>query len=120
MVVVLNHISTMEHRLSFDFETEEDLQEPQSSEKFSDMLLYGEFQGEASFGNCTATETKTVPDDTCEEKEQPPTKKRWRASKEKSKSKKKRVAKMKTNSTDLAQSSNEEEENKRGPNWKEH
>ena len=120
MVVVLNQISTMEYRLSSDFETEEDFQEPQSSEKFSDILLYGEFQGEVSFGNCTATETKIVPDDTCEEKEQPPTKKRWRTSKEKSKSKKKKVAKMKTNSTDLAQSSDEEEENKRGPNWKEH
>ena len=42
MVVVLNQISTMEYKLSSDFETEkEDLQEPQSFEKFLDMLLYG-------------------------------------------------------------------------------
>ena len=121
MVVVLNQIFTMEYKLSSDFETEEeDLQEPQSSKKFSDILLYGEFQGEASFGNCIATETKIIHDNTCEEKEQPPTKKRLRALKKKCKSKKKGGAKMKTNSTDLAQSSDEEEGNKRGPNWKEH
>ena len=49
MVVVLNQISTMEYMLSSDFETkEEDLQEVQSSKKFSDMLLYEEFHGEAS------------------------------------------------------------------------
>ena len=82
-------------------------------------MLYGEFQCKYSCGNCIATETKIVPDDTCEGKGQPPTKKRLRASKEKSKSKKKGGAKMKTNSTDLAQSSDEEEENKRGSNWKE-
>ena len=121
MVVVLNQMSTTEYMLSFDFKTkEEDLQEPQLSEKFSDILLYEEFQGEASFGNCTTAKTEIVLDDTCEEKEQPPTKKCLRASKDKSKSKKKGGAKMKTNSTDLAQSSDEEEGNKRGPNWKEH
>ena len=120
MVVVLNQISIMEYRLSSSFEKEEeDLQQPQTCEKFSD-LLYGEFQGDDSFGNCTATETEQIPEDTCAEKEQPPTKKRSRASSEKSKSKKKGGAKMKTNSIDLAQSSDEEEGNKRGPNWKEH
>ena len=67
MVVILNQICTMEYRSSSDFETEEeDLQEPQSSLKFSDML-YGEFQGEDSFGNYTAIETEIVPDDTCVE-----------------------------------------------------
>ena len=76
-------------------------------------MLYEEYQGEGSFDNCTATETKIVPDETCEEKEQPPTKKRSRASKEKSTSKKKAGAKMKTKSTDLAQSYDEEEGNKR-------
>ena len=83
-------------------------------------MLYGAFQGEDSFGDCTIKETEIVLDDTCEEKGQPPTKKRLRDSKEKSKRKKKGGANMNTNSTDLAQSSDEEEENKRGPNWKEH
>jgi hypothetical protein len=119
-VVVLNQISTMEYKLSSDFETEEeDLQEPQSFENFSDMLD-GEFHGEDNIGNFTVTETKIVPDDTCEEKEQPSTKKRLRASKEKCKSKKKGGAKMKTNSTDIALSSDEEGGNKRRPDWKEH
>jgi hypothetical protein len=68
MVDVLNQIFTMEYMLSSDFETEEkDLQEPQSFEKFSNML-HGEFQGEDRFGNCTAIETEIVPDDTFEEK----------------------------------------------------
>ena len=116
MVVVLNQIFTMEYKLSSYFETEgEDLHEPQSPLNFSDML-YGEFQGEDSFDNCTATKAKIDTDDICKEKQQPPTKKHLRASKEKSKSKKKGGAKMKTNSTDLAQSLDEEEGNKRGPN----
>ena len=82
-------------------------------------MLNEEFQCEGSFDNCTARETEIVPD-TCVEKEQPHKKKRSRASKEKSTSKKKGGAKMKTKSIDLAQSSDEEEGNKRGANWKEH
>ena len=50
-------------------------------------MLYGELQGEDSFSNCTATETKIVPDDTCEEKEQHPTKMRLRVFKENQKAK---------------------------------
>ncbi len=69
MVAVLNQISTIEYMISSDFDVEEeDLQEPQSSKNFSDML-YGDFQGEDSFDNCTTTKTEIVPDDTCEEKE---------------------------------------------------
>jgi len=45
----MNQIVIMEYRLSSDFEIEEDdVQQPQSCEKFSDML-YGEFQGDESF-----------------------------------------------------------------------
>jgi len=97
-----------------------DSQMPDSDGGFLDMLY-----GENEEGNLQKDSTgiDMVQEDLLQDTEpEPATKKRSRAPKHKSKrpATKKRATKLKTNATDPGESSDEEEGNKRGPNWKEH